>query len=74
MGDRCTFFDLVVIKTDGRDGILLKGAISNRFDESGFSRILKPDDSYLKFLVEEFWLDPRQDFIHEREHFYLFGP
>ena len=54
MGDRCTFFDFVVIKTNGRDGILLKGAIGNRFDESGFARILKPDDSYLKFLVEEF--------------------
>lgn len=64
----------MVIKTDCRNGILLEGAISYRFDQSGFTRILKPDDSYLEFLVEEFWLDPSQDFIHERKHFYLFGP
>jgi hypothetical protein len=61
----------MMVETNSRNCILLKGPIGNRFDESGFARILKSDDGNLEFLVEEFGLDPGQDFIDEREHFYL---
>ncbi len=61
----------MMVETNRRNCILLEGAISDWFDQSGFARILKSDNSNLEFLVEEFGLDPGQDFIYEREHFYL---
>ena len=58
-----TFFDLVVVETDGGYGVFVVDAISDGFDESGLACVLKTDDCYLKFFVEEPALDPVDYFI-----------
>lgn len=42
-----TFLDFVVVKADGRDGVLLESTISDGLDKGGFTSILEADDGDL---------------------------
>lgn len=50
----------MVIEANCWYGILLKGAISHRFDKSGFTSILQADDGNFELLIEEFGLEPSE--------------
>ena len=39
-----TFFELVMVESDGGYGIFFKGSIGDTFDEGGFACILKSND------------------------------
>ena len=43
-GARCTFFDFVMVESDGGNGILVVGAVSDGLDERGLARVLQSDD------------------------------
>lgn len=66
-----TFFDLMVVESDGWDGVLFEGAISDGLDEGGFACILETDDGDFELLVKEFGFDPGEYFIYKAKH--LFG-
>ena len=64
-----TFFDLMVIETDGGNGIFVESAVSDGFDEGSFAGVLQSDNCHFEFFVEKFAFDPIENFIEKSEHF-----
>lgn len=58
----------MVIKSDGRYGVFIEGAISDGLDERGFACILQSDNGYFEFFAEELALDPVEYFINKSHH------
>lgn len=63
-----TLFDLVVVESNGGDGVLIEGAIGDSLDECGLAGVLQSDNSDFELLAEEGALDPIQDLIEKAQH------
>lgn len=58
----------MVVESDGRNGVLVEGAVSDGLDEGGLAGVLQSDDGDLELLAEEGALDPVQDLIDKAQH------
>lgn len=57
-----------MVESDGGNGILIVGAVSDGLDECGLACVLQSDDGDFQFLAEELALDPIQNFINKSHH------